>query len=135
VIVAVPGATPVTTPAADTVATDGAPLAQVTTRPVRTFPDASRVVAPNVTLCPTGTLAVAGDTVTVATGTAPTVTVATPLCPSLLAVIVALPDDTPVTTPFDETVAMVLSLLDHPTMRPVSGLPPASSVVATRVTV
>lgn len=80
-------------------------------------------------------LAWGGLIVTVATGTAPTVTVAVPLCPSLLAVIVTFPGETPVTTPPDETVAMALSLLDQPTMRPGRTLPVASSVVAESVTV
>lgn len=120
VIVAVPGATPVTTPAADTVATDVALLVQVTTRPVRMFPAASRVVAPNVTLCPAATLAVPGATVTLDTGTWLTLTVADAITPSIVAVITAPPTETPVTSPVDDTVATAGDELDQLTVRPVS---------------
>src|SRR5207253_8318057 len=52
---------------------------------------ASRGVAVSCTVAPCGTLADAGVTVTDATGTFDTVTTAVPLCPSLVAVIVAAP--------------------------------------------
>ena len=68
VIVAVPVATPLTSPAADTVATPLALVVHVTTRPVSTFPPASRSVAVSCTLEPTCTLGVPGATVTDATG-------------------------------------------------------------------
>src|SRR6266853_423552 len=74
-------------------------------------------------------LAVAGLTVTDATGTA-TVAVAMPLCPSLVAVIVALPAATPVTSPLAETVATPAALLDQLTARPVRGLLAESNVAA-----
>jgi hypothetical protein len=51
-------------------------------------------------------LTVGGETVTVATGTGVTVTVDEPLLPSAVAVIVAVPTATAVTTPDCETVAM-----------------------------
>ena len=54
---------------------------------MRTFPAASRIVAPNVTFRPTTTLAVAGATVTVATGTWLTLIVAEAATPSIVAVI------------------------------------------------
>jgi len=53
-----------------------------------------------------------------------------PLCPSLVAVIVAEPATTPLTSPLELTVATELSLLDHVIVRPVSALPLASFGVA-----
>ncbi len=68
VIVAVPTTPPVTRPLPLTVATPSALLAQVTVRPVSTLPAASLRVAVNCCSAPTTTLALAGVTVTVATG-------------------------------------------------------------------
>src|SRR5258706_12817207 len=59
-------------------------------------------------------------------GNAVTVTVALPLCPSLLAVIVAGPATRPVTSPLPLTPATVSLLLAHVTTRPARALPPAS---------
>src|SRR5256714_15107961 len=53
-----------------------------------------------------------------------------PLCPSLVAVIVADPAATPVTSPLPLTVAAAVLLLCHVTVRPVSELPFASLGVA-----
>jgi hypothetical protein len=65
-----PAAMPVTSPVDETVAI--APLlVHVTSRPVSTFPAASVVVAVSCTVAPTTTIAVAGVTVTDATGTVP----------------------------------------------------------------
>ena len=64
-------------------------LAQVTTRPVTTFPLASLSVAVSCTVSPSGTFAAIGCTVTDATGRAVTVIAAIPCFPSLVAVIVA----------------------------------------------
>jgi hypothetical protein len=64
-----------------------------------------------------------------------TVTVAVPLFPSLVAVIVAEPAATPVTRPPDEIVAMPVLELDHVTARPVSTLLFASYAVAVSCTV
>jgi hypothetical protein len=130
VIVAEPAATPVTTPLVETVAMPVLELVHVTVRPVSTLLFASRVVAVSCTDCPTLTLGVVGATLTDATGIGVTVTVAVPLFPSLVAVIVAEPTATPVTTPLDETVAMPVLELDHVTTRPVSTLLFASRVVA-----
>src|SRR5204862_29688 len=58
-----------------------------------------------------------------------------PLCPSLVAVIVAEPATTPLTSPLELTVATELSLLDHVIVRPVSGFPLASFGVAVSWTV
>jgi hypothetical protein len=120
VIVAVPLATPVTTPLAVTVAMDVLLLVHPTIRPFNVFPAASLVVAVNVTLCPTIVDALAGETVTLATGTARTVTVAEPCFPSTDAMITAVPGATPETTPVVETVAIAEELLVQITVRPVS---------------
>jgi hypothetical protein len=53
-----------------------------------------------------------------------------PICPSLAAVIVASPTDTPVTNPVDETVATAVLLDTQPTARPVNTLPLTSLVSA-----
>src|SRR5438105_1879173 len=68
VIVAAPAAMPVTTPLPLAVATPAALVAQLTNRPLSTLPLASFSVALSCTVCPTATLAVAGLTVTDATG-------------------------------------------------------------------
>jgi hypothetical protein len=130
VTIAGPAATPVTRPLPFTVATPVLLLAHVTTRPVRAFPFASRSVAVSCAVCPTGTLASVGATLTDATGGGGTVTVAVPLCPSLVAVIVAEPAATPVANPLALTVAWPALLLAHVTTRPDSALPLASRGVA-----
>jgi hypothetical protein len=134
VIVAVPGPTPVTTPAVDTVASAVLFELHVITRPVSTLPLASFVVATSVVVAPTVTLEVVGATVTVATGTGVTVTVLVPACPSLVAVIVAFPGPTAVTTPSIVTVATAVLLDPQPMTRPVSTFPFASLRVAVRIT-
>jgi hypothetical protein len=135
VIVAEPAARPVTSPLVLTRATVESLLDQVTTRPVSGVPLASLGVAVSCAVWPTCTLADDGLTVTEATGTLVTVTVAVPLCPSLVAVTVAEPAARPVTSPLVLTRATVESLLDHVTTRPVSGVPFASSGVAVNCTV
>jgi hypothetical protein len=130
VIVADPTPTADTRPLADTVATAGALLDHVMTRPVRTVPAESLVVAISCTVVPMRSVLVAGATVTDATGTIVTVIPAVPLLPSLVAVIVADPADTPVTTPLAETVATPGALLDQVIVRPVSTLPAESLVIA-----
>src|SRR5881397_4285703 len=75
-------------------------------------------------------LAVAGFTVTEATGTFVTVMVAVPLLPSLVAMIVAEPAAAPVTRPLLLTVATAPLLVVQLTARPDSGLPLASLGVA-----
>src|SRR5216117_2048406 len=64
-----------------------------------------------------------------------TVIVAAPLFPSLVAVIVAEPAVTPVTSPVPDTVATAKGLPAHVTARPASGLPAASFVAAANCTV
>src|SRR2546422_610900 len=87
VMVTVPIATPVTRPPVDTVAIAGALDAQVTIRPLSGLPFASSGVAVSWPHCPTWIPAVAGLTLTDATGGGFTVTAAVPLFPSLAAVI------------------------------------------------
>src|SRR5712692_3782094 len=118
VMMAVPAASAVTSPVPFTVATPGLPLVHVTARPVKTFPFASFGVAASCAVRPTSIFAVAGLTVTDATGTPVTVTAAVPLLPSLVAVIDAEPGATPVTSPLAFTVATVPLLLDHVIERP-----------------
>src|SRR5439155_245460 len=79
---------------------------------------------------PVSTLADAGLTVTDATGTLVTVMADVPICPSLVAVIVAEPAAAPVTRPLLLTVATAPLLVVQLTARPDSGLPLASLGVA-----
>ena len=60
---------------------------------------------------------------------------AVPLWPSLVAVIVAEPATTPLTSPLELTVATDVLLLDQVIVRPVSGLPLTSFGVAVNWTV
>jgi hypothetical protein len=71
----------------------------------------------------------AGCSVTLPTGIGVTVTVDDPLFPSAVAVIVAVPGATPVTTPFPDTVAVDGLLVDHATIRSVTTVPFASFTV------
>src|SRR5437773_8616427 len=130
VIVAEPAATPVTNPLAETVAAAALLVAQVTTRPLRAVPFASFGVAVNWVVAPTVTPAAVGLIVTEATGTLVTVMAEVPLCPSLVAVIVAEPAATPVTNPLADTVAMAALLVAHVTARPPRAVPFASFGVA-----
>jgi hypothetical protein len=76
-------------------------------------------------------LAVAGLTVTVATGIGVTVSVALPLLPSLVAVIAAVPAPTAVTRPVvGFTVATAVLSELQTTKRPLNTPPLASNVVA-----
>src|SRR5712691_10011603 len=135
VIVADPAATPVTSPVPLTVAAEVLLLCHVTVRPTSGLPFASLGVAVSGTVLPTVTLAVGGATVTEATGTLVTVMEDVPLCPSLVAVIVAEPGATPRTSPLLFTVATAVVVLDQVTTRPVSGVPFASLGVAVSCTV
>src|SRR2546425_11085648 len=126
VIVAEPAATPVTRPLPLTVATAALLVAHVTVRPFSTPPPASLGVAVSCTVWPTRTLADAGLTVTDATGTFVTVTVAEPLLPSLVAVMVAVPAATPVEKPSPLTAATAALLVAHVTVRPLSAFPAES---------
>src|SRR5439155_550489 len=92
VIVTVPpSATSVTSPLDDTVAIVGTLDVHATVRPVSVLPLASFSVTLSCTVPLAGTIVVAGETATEATGASVTVTVALPVLPSLLAVLVADP--------------------------------------------
>jgi hypothetical protein len=110
---------------------------QVTARPASTFPFTSFVTAASccVGVIPRTRFAVAGLTVTVATGTGFTVIpgVGLELTDSLVAVIVAAPTPTAVTVagePLALTVNTAVLLETHAIVRPVTTLPFASLVVA-----
>src|SRR5256885_7861220 len=128
VMVAVPATLPVTSPVALTVATVASLEAQVTVRPESALPLESRGVAVSCTVFPSFTEGVAGVTDSDATGTPAAVTVMAdvPLCPSLVAVIVAVPATLPLTNPIALTAPTVVLLEAHVTTRPGSGLPLAS---------
>ncbi len=130
VMVAEPAATPLTSPLPLTVATDEFELPHVTVRPVRAIPFPSWGVATNCSVWPTNTLPDAGLTLTEATGTLVTVTLAVPVLPSLVAVIVPVPAATPVTKPVAATVITALLLLVQVTARPFSTLPAGSVATA-----
>src|SRR5437773_820937 len=135
VIVVEPASFAVTSPLELTVAAAVLLEVHVTTRPDSGFPFTSLGVAVNCTVLPSSTLADAGVTATVATGTGVTVILAVPLCPSLVAVIVAAPVATAVTSPVEFTLAVAVLLLDQLMVRPESGLPFASFGVAVSCTV
>src|SRR5258705_12368136 len=108
VLVAARHFTPTTMRLRSTAATAGALLAHVTTRPARALPLASLGVAVSCTVWPTPTLAVVGLTATEATGALGrrlTFTTAVPLCPTLVAVTVAVPSAPPGPNPLPPTVA------------------------------
>jgi hypothetical protein len=84
-----------------------------------TFPCASLTVADSATVAPATIDGVAGVIVTVVTtggggAEALTVTLAVPVFPELVAVIVAVPAPIPVTTPTELTTAMPGLFVDHP---------------------
>src|SRR6266704_3126203 len=126
VIVAEPAATPLTSPLPLTVAADVLLLCQVTVRPTSGLPFASLGVAVSCRLLPAGTVPDAGVTVTEATGRCTTVMAELPLFPSLVAVIVAEPAVTPVTSPVPFTLAAEVLLPDQVIDRPVRMLPCSS---------
>src|SRR6476660_10593556 len=81
VMSAVPGATAVTTPVVDTVATAALLEPHVTTRSVTTLPTLSFTVGVRAKVCVTSIALVGGATVTLATGIFVTVTNEVPLLP------------------------------------------------------
>lgn len=130
VMVAVPTATPVTSPELLTVAMPALLLDQVTVRPVSGLLPASRGVAVMACDSPTDRATDDAESVTEATVAAVTVTLSVAVCPSEAAVTTAVPTETPETVPDWLTIATPVLLLDHETLRPVSGLPLASRGVA-----
>ncbi len=102
-----------------------------------TFPAASRTVTSTAGLSACPTVVALGCTVNSSRSAAPgvTVTLAVPSTPSTVAVMVAVPTSAACTRPFPSTPATGESLEAHVTVRPVSGLPPASRGVAVSCTV
>src|SRR5438876_3921187 len=136
VTLAVPGWRPTTKPRAFTVATPGVLLAHDIARPPSSLPFASLGVAVSWTVPFAKLVAEVGLLATEATGAGVTLTLAVPLLPSLVAVIVIGPPRAfPVTRPFPSTMAIVALLVCHVTTRPLSGLPVASLGVAVSWTV
>jgi len=133
--VAVPSATEVTSPAVDTVATDELDVVHVTVAPDIAVPPPSLTVTLTVTVSPSDTkVFVLGDSSTV-DATCATVTAHVVVAEPEVAVIVAVPLVTAVTSPADETVAIVTSEDDHVTVAPDIAVPLASFAVALSVAV
>ena len=130
VMVEVPSPTPVTTPVAETVATEGADDVQARLTPEATFPLPSRTTAAPCDSFPIPTTGDDRDTVTLDTEGAVTVRVAEPDWPSLVAVMSAEPGPMAVTTPLEFTVATAPLLVLQENARPVSGVPPESRATA-----
>ena len=103
-----PGDTAVTPPLADTDATAGFALLHTTGRPVNTLLNASRADAIACVALPTVIVDAVNETATLATGASPIEIGAVPERPSLVAMIVDAPTDTPVTAPV--VAAMDLTL-------------------------
>src|SRR6266480_6355997 len=125
VIVAGPAAKAVTRPLVLTVATEVLELVQVTVRPVRMLPLASRSVAVSWSVCPAGTLAVAGLTVTEATGALATETAA--VCVMAVPLIVAETVFVPATVELKVPVATPVASVGPPGCVSVFPLPVAAS--------
>jgi hypothetical protein len=119
--VPVPAASAVTSPPELTLVMPGVLVDQVTVRPDSDSgcPLAPRAITLSWRGWPTDIVAVDGLTATLATGSAATVIVAVPDAPSLVAVIVTVPAETPVTTPAVDTVATWVLLLAYVTGLPV----------------
>ena len=122
----VPGATAVTSPVTETVATVKSALVQVMVRPVNTLPSASRSTAVACVVCATNRAGAASVTTTLATGANVTVTAALPTMDSLVAVMSAEPGASVDTNPVAETVATVEFELVQVTARAVNTLSLAS---------
>jgi hypothetical protein len=91
------------------------------------------------TVPPAATEVIAGEIVTLATGAVEgppllTVSVAVPLCPSLVALTTVVPALTPTARPVASTVATPGTDDVHVIVRPVSGFPAPSRGVATNWT-
>ena len=134
-IVAEPSATEVTSPAGETVTTLGVADVHVTVAPGITVPPASFTVAVSVAVSPIDTKeSELGDN-SMVPASGEIVTVPDPLAEPEVAVMVTEPSVTAVTSPVEETVAMVVADVDHATVAPEIAVPPASFTVAVNVTV
>lgn len=131
-MVAVPPPTPVTTPAELTVATPGAREDHAIVRPSGESgaPAASKRRAVSETVEPTRIVGEDGTIETLATAAGVTVIAATAVTPSTEAEMPAVPTDTPVTSPVDETLATPGAEEFQTTTRPVIRAPVESMAVA-----
>src|SRR5574338_657824 len=102
-IVVPPTPVAVTSPLGATVATAGLPVVQATPGFATSAPVAVAALAASSARWPTVSASAAGETATDATGAGRTVTVPLARRAPLLAVMVAVPGATPVTTPVVET--------------------------------
>ena len=131
----VPLATAVTSPDEETVAIVVSDEAHVTVAPDMVVPPASFTVAVILIVSlHSENVCELGDSVTL-DATCVMVTTAVPLAEPEVAVIVSVPFATAVTSPADETVAIVVSDDAHVTVAPEIAVPPASLTVAASVTV
>jgi hypothetical protein len=126
VMVAAPAVSAVSTPEPDTDALVGSLDVQAMVRPLSAPPALSRVTADSWSVCPICTSADGADTITLATGTGSTDSVAVPVRPSLDAEMVTGPTLSAVTRPVPDTVARDASLDDQVTSRP-DNVPPMLS--------
>ena len=135
-IIAVPFATEVTSPPPDgTVAMNEFDVAHMTVAPEITDPAASFTVAVSVAVSANeANERLVGDSVTEDV-TRVTVVVAVALAEPLVAVIVAVPSATAVTSPADDTVATDELDVAHVTVAPEIVVPPASVTVGVSVAV
>jgi hypothetical protein len=101
-----------------------------TYRPLKAFPVASSATAVAWVVAPTASELDASVVITEATGTGTTVRDASPVSVPEAARMITVPGATAVTTPVDETVAIVGSSDVHATETPVIGLPIPSSGTA-----
>jgi hypothetical protein len=139
-MLAVPCATPVTVPLdvpfGATVATAVLLELQLTARPESVAPLASFATAVTVVVWFTAIVVAPAVTITESTGTRCTTTVAVPVFVSLVAVMIVLPESTPVTRPVLELTVAFDGLDDvQVTTRPVSTKPVASLSVSASVKV
>jgi len=135
VIVAVPTDTLVIAPLASITATDGTDELHITARPLNAAPFAERSTAVALVVAPTTNDVAPSATVTVATGTGSTVSVADALLPSLDAVIVVVPTASVVIAPSLLTAATLGDVDDQVIARPVSVAPRSSRSTAKAVVV
>jgi hypothetical protein len=135
VMVSVPLATAVTSPVEETVAIVVSDEAHVTVAPKISVPPASVTVAVILIVSPHSEIIwESGDSVMLDAAWV-TVITAVPLTEPEVAVIVSVPLATAVTSPADDTVAIVVSDDAHVTVAPEIVVPPASLTVAATVTV